>query len=505
MSPVDDAAVAGPRPAAAPPAHARRGAGGCCCGRAQEQPLLLIFEDLHWIDGETQALLDGLVESLASARLLLLVNYRPEYRHGWGSKTYYSQLRLDPLPAESAGELLDALLGADPGSRRSSSFSSSAPRATRSSWRRGPHAGGDERAGRGQDGIGWPSRSRRIQVPATVQAMLAARIDRLPPEDKRLLQVASVVGKDVPFALLQAVAELPEEALRRELDAPAGRRVPLRDAPVSRPRVHLQARAHAVIVDESLRCVVLETLLALPEPGQRLARVAELRKDPGGGGDRMGKGEDDIPRPVRRDPVLDQWARLHPGTLVEVKPARGEVGLTDGVRVMTRLGEPEGLGRVLGRLGESAELDEASDRPVAIGDRSRCGGSEMLVDQVGGQRREVIGGQLDHPPVVTPVVVRLLEVGRGREAESQVAEALGNLQRASTGHKRLVQLAEQRVAVVMNAQTRPRRRSSFNRSARVSASDSRSSARRTSPSRDSIDRSSRRMSKPCSSMEGLSG
>src|SRR5262249_19769741 len=77
---------------------------------AREQPLLLIFEDLHWIDGETQALLDGLIESLVSSRLLLLVNYRPEYQHAWGGKTSYSQLRLDALPAASAAELLEALL-----------------------------------------------------------------------------------------------------------------------------------------------------------------------------------------------------------------------------------------------------------------------------------------------------------------------------------------------------------------------------------------------------------
>ena len=81
---------------------------------AQVQPLLVVFEDLHWVDGETQALLDNLVESLGSARLLL-VNYRPEYEHRWGSKTAYSQLRLDSLPAESAKELLTALLGPDPG------------------------------------------------------------------------------------------------------------------------------------------------------------------------------------------------------------------------------------------------------------------------------------------------------------------------------------------------------------------------------------------------------
>ena len=81
---------------------------------SQVQPLLLVFEDLHWIDTETQALLDSLVERLPTARLLLLVNYRPEYQHGWGSKTYYTQLRLDPLPPVSAEEFLQALLGDDP-------------------------------------------------------------------------------------------------------------------------------------------------------------------------------------------------------------------------------------------------------------------------------------------------------------------------------------------------------------------------------------------------------
>jgi AAA ATPase domain len=82
---------------------------------ACEQPVLLIFEDLHWIDSETQALLDGLVDSLGSARVLLLVNYRPEYQHARSGKTYYTQMRLDALPAGSAAELLEALLGQDPG------------------------------------------------------------------------------------------------------------------------------------------------------------------------------------------------------------------------------------------------------------------------------------------------------------------------------------------------------------------------------------------------------
>src|SRR5438128_3254033 len=80
---------------------------------SQEQPLLVVFEDLHWIDAETQALLDSLVESLPTAHLLLLVNYRPEYQHNWGSITFYTQLRLDPLPPASAEALLQALVGED--------------------------------------------------------------------------------------------------------------------------------------------------------------------------------------------------------------------------------------------------------------------------------------------------------------------------------------------------------------------------------------------------------
>ena len=104
---------------------------------SQVQPLLLVFENLHWIDTETQALLDSLVESLPTARLLLLVNYRPEYQHGWGSKTYYTQLRLDPLPPDSA----DALLQACSGTTASLAPLTPAPdrahrRAIPSSWKR---------------------------------------------------------------------------------------------------------------------------------------------------------------------------------------------------------------------------------------------------------------------------------------------------------------------------------------------------------------------------------
>jgi class 3 adenylate cyclase/tetratricopeptide (TPR) repeat protein len=184
---------------------------------AQEQPLLLIFEDLHWVDSETQALLDSLVDSLGSAPVLLLVNYRTEFQHAWGSKAHYSQLRLDALPAESAGELLDALLGEDPGLaplklmlvKRGNPFF--LEETVRTLVETKALIGE-----RGRYRLAQPVQA--IQVPPTVQAMLAARVDRLLPEDKRLLQIASVVGKDVPFALLQSVADLPDEALRSGLD-----------------------------------------------------------------------------------------------------------------------------------------------------------------------------------------------------------------------------------------------------------------------------------------------
>jgi class 3 adenylate cyclase len=82
---------------------------------SQVQPVSLIVENLHWIDSETQALLDSVGDSLPTARLLLLVNYRPEYQHAWGNKSYYTQLRLDPLAPKSAEEFLNSLLGDDSG------------------------------------------------------------------------------------------------------------------------------------------------------------------------------------------------------------------------------------------------------------------------------------------------------------------------------------------------------------------------------------------------------
>ena len=182
---------------------------------SQMQPLLLVLEDLHWIDSATQALLDSLVESLPAARVLLLVNYRPEYQHGWGGKTYYSQLRLDPLPAETAEGMLDTLMGGDaefaPLKRLLIDRTQGNPFFLEETVR----SLVESRALTGTPGnYHLATALPAIQIPATVQAVLAARIDRLPAEDKRLLQLASVVGKDVSLPLLRAIADVPEPGLQ---------------------------------------------------------------------------------------------------------------------------------------------------------------------------------------------------------------------------------------------------------------------------------------------------
>ena len=185
---------------------------------SQVQPLLVLFEDLHWIDAETQALLDSLVESLPAVRVLLLTSYRPEYQHSWSRKTYYRQLNIDPLPPESAEEMLESLLGNDPGlqplERLLVEWTEGNPFFLEESVRTLV----ETKALTGERGAyRLVKAAQSIQIPTTAQAILAARIDRLSAEDKRLLQTASVIGKDVPFALLQRIADETEDAVRRSL------------------------------------------------------------------------------------------------------------------------------------------------------------------------------------------------------------------------------------------------------------------------------------------------
>jgi len=182
------------------------------------QPLCVVLEDLHWVDAETQALLDDIIGRLPGARILLLVNYRPEYRHGWAALAHHRSARLEPLRDASATELLDALLGADASLgplkplvvERTDGNPFFIEETIRTLVETGLLAG-TAGAYRLAGALGG------IQVPPTVRAVLAARIDRLAPGDKSLLQEASVIGTDVPWAWLAHIADLPEPTLRELL------------------------------------------------------------------------------------------------------------------------------------------------------------------------------------------------------------------------------------------------------------------------------------------------
>jgi class 3 adenylate cyclase/tetratricopeptide (TPR) repeat protein len=183
------------------------------------QPVLAVVEDLHWNDALTLGLLNELVVATQDARLLLVVNYRPEYRDKWGDQANYHQLRLDPLASESLADLLQALLGSNPSLAILKSFlverASGNPFFVEEIVRSLVDTGVLEGV-RGHYGLAKPFSS--IEVPPTVRSVLAARIDALPPAEKRLLGEAAVIGYDVPFILLHAICGLTEDRLRSLLD-----------------------------------------------------------------------------------------------------------------------------------------------------------------------------------------------------------------------------------------------------------------------------------------------
>jgi class 3 adenylate cyclase/tetratricopeptide (TPR) repeat protein len=181
------------------------------------QPLILIFEDLHWIDEETQGVLNLLAESVANAPVLLLANYRPEYTHRWGSKTYYTQLRLDPLGQAGAGEMLSALLGdgADlvPLKRIIIDKTEGNPLFMEELVEVLFEEGVLVRNGK----VKVTRSLSQVKIPPTVQGILAARIDRLPPEAKELLQTLAVIGMEFPMSLVHEIVQQPHEQLDRLL------------------------------------------------------------------------------------------------------------------------------------------------------------------------------------------------------------------------------------------------------------------------------------------------
>jgi tetratricopeptide (TPR) repeat protein len=196
------------------------------------QPLVIVFEDVHWIDSESQALLDALVQALPAAPVLLLLTYRPRHvqpgaettpredpRHQWSERSHYTQWSLSPLSSASTAELLEDLLGNDPSleplKRRLEEWTDGNPFFLEECVQALLQTGvlqGRRGSYRATDG------SPALAVPATVEDILAARIDGLVEDDKRLVQSAAVVGTDVPLAMLSAIVDWPADALREGME-----------------------------------------------------------------------------------------------------------------------------------------------------------------------------------------------------------------------------------------------------------------------------------------------
>ena len=175
--------------------------------QSKAKPLLLLFEDLHWADVESQAMLDVLVDAIPSERVLLVVTYRDEYAHEWSGRPHYALINVGPLARSSAGEFLDDLLGSDaslvPLKEALAVRTAGNPFFLEESVRALVETGA---VGAGTYRVEKPVAD--VDIAPSVQAVLAARIDRLPAEDKRFLQAASVIGQDVPFDVLKEVVAI---------------------------------------------------------------------------------------------------------------------------------------------------------------------------------------------------------------------------------------------------------------------------------------------------------
>jgi class 3 adenylate cyclase/tetratricopeptide (TPR) repeat protein len=181
---------------------------------AGREPLMLIIEDLHWLDDESQSLLDLLVESMTSTRLLLLVNFRPEYNLRWGDKSYAQLIRLNPLGHDQAYEMLSAMLGESDSVVPLKQLIIETTGGTPFFMEETVQALFDEGALRRSDGaVKLIKPLMSLRIPPTVQTILAARIDRLRNDEKALLQVLAVLGREFVLSLARAVAGRSQEEL----------------------------------------------------------------------------------------------------------------------------------------------------------------------------------------------------------------------------------------------------------------------------------------------------
>ena len=178
--------------------------------------LVLAVENLHWIDPTSEAFLATLVEGMAGTRCLVLTTYRPGYRPPWMEKSYVTQMVLHPLTAQDSRRMLQAIVPTTTIPEPLAQMVLAKAQGNPFFLEEIVQTLAEQDVAGQVDASGVTGRSPcplTIQLPSTVQEVLAARIDCLPPEEKRLLQTAAVIGTEVPLPLLQAIAELPEAAL----------------------------------------------------------------------------------------------------------------------------------------------------------------------------------------------------------------------------------------------------------------------------------------------------
>jgi class 3 adenylate cyclase/tetratricopeptide (TPR) repeat protein len=185
--------------------------------RSRVQPVCVVVEDLHWADTETRAVLEGLMDALPASRVALLVTYRPEFEHGWSGKSFYRHIRVDPLSTAQADRLLLQLVGSDPELAALRALlverTEGNPFFLEESIRNLVETG----ALAGTPGAYRLAATAGPAIPDSVHAVLAARIDRLSLDDKRVLETASALGRDVALPLLRAVVDVREDVLELSL------------------------------------------------------------------------------------------------------------------------------------------------------------------------------------------------------------------------------------------------------------------------------------------------
>ena len=307
------------------------------------QPVVLVFEDLQWLDSEGAEALDYMATHMP-ARALLVVTYRPEHDDRWGRVPGYARLRLEPLAPAAAQALLDSLLGAaeetGPIARLVAERGRGNPlfleECVRSLVDSGVLAGE-----RGAYRVARPAAT--LEVPASVRAVLAARIDRLPAEQKRLLQAASVVGEEVPAPLLEAIVDLPAERVRGGLDELRGAEL-LAEVTLFPDPVY--AFRHALAHDVAYASLLHEGRRALHG---RIAETIERLH--------AGRLDDQVERLAHHAFAGEQWTRAV------------QYGREAGLRALARLSCPEAverLERTLDALGHLPATDETGRLAVDL-------------------------------------------------------------------------------------------------------------------------------------------